>query len=209
MIVGLTGGIGSGKSAVAAIFAELGAAVVDTDTIAHDLTGPDGAAMAAVRQAFGDGVVATDGGLDRAAMRRRAFADADSRRRLEAILHPLIRAESDRRCQAELAGGAPYVVLVVPLLVESGNYRQRTDRVVVVDCDDETRIVRVMARSGLSRDEVQRIMAAQTSRAARLAAADDVIGNEGDLAALRRQAEVLHRRYWAQANACIGRKQTS
>jgi dephospho-CoA kinase len=194
MIVGLTGGIGSGKSAAAAMFAELGAAVVDTDAIAHELTGPAGEAMPAIRQAFGDAVVAADGRLDRTAMRRLAFADADARRRLEAILHPLIRAEGDIRCRTALAAGAPYAVLVVPLLVESGDYRRRVDRVVVVDCDDETRARRVMERSGLSRSEVAVIMAAQIGRSARLAAADDVIGNDGGLDDLRRQVASLHGR---------------
>jgi dephospho-CoA kinase len=188
--VGLTGGIGSGKSAAAERFTALGAVVVDTDAIARELTGPRGAAMPAIRAEFGaefgataiapDGVpvIAPDGALVRAAMRRLAFTDADARRRLEAILHPLIRAESERRVAA---AASPYVVLVVPLLVESGALRDRVDRVLVVDCGDEVRIRRVMSRSGLDRTEIVRIMAAQASRAERLAAADDVIDNEGSL----------------------------
>ena len=194
MIVGLTGGIGSGKSAVADCFSRLGAAVVDTDAIAHELTRPGGAAMAHIRAAFGEAVVAADGSLDRAAMRRLAFSDPAARKRLEAILHPLIRAESDRRCRAALTA-APYVVLVVPLLVESGDYRRRVDRVLVVDCDDETRIGRVMSRSGLARAEVQAIMAAQAGRDERLACADDVLDNGGDLAQLQERVAELHRRY--------------
>ncbi|OHC68227.1 MAG: dephospho-CoA kinase [Rhodocyclales bacterium GWA2_65_20] len=195
LIVGLTGGIGSGKSAAADHFAALGAATVDTDVIARELTGAAGAAMPALRAAFGPGVVTAAGSLDRAAMRELAFGDAALRARLEAILHPLIRAESERRCAAALAAGAPYVVLVVPLLVESGDYRQRVARVVVVDCAAETRLARVMARSGLVRAEVEAIMAAQAGREERRAAADDLIDNDGDLESLRRQVEMLHRHY--------------
>lgn len=195
LIVGLTGGIGSGKSAAAECFAKLGAAVVDTDAIAHELTGPGGAAMPALKSAFGQAVMAADGRLDRETMRRQAFADADTRKRLEAILHPMIRARSDARCIDALAAGAPYVVLVVPLLVESGAYEGRVGRVVVVDCDDEVRIARVMARSGLARAEVERIMAAQASRAQRLAVADDVIDNNGSLDLLGEQIAQLHDRY--------------
>ncbi|MDD5250150.1 MAG: dephospho-CoA kinase [Rhodocyclaceae bacterium] len=198
-VVGLTGGVGSGKSAAADIFAELGAAVIDTDAIAHELTGAQGAAMPALRAAFGAGVVAADGSLDRAAMRQLVFTDAAARQRLEAILHPLIRAESAARCAA---AAAPYAVLVVPLLVEAGDdYRRRVARVAVVDCREDTQVARVMARSGLTRAEACAIMAAQATRAARRAAADDLIDNDGDLAALRRQIENLHRHYLGLAAA--------
>ena len=179
--VGLTGGIGSGKSAVAERFAALGAAVVDTDAIAHELTAARGEAMPAIQAEFGDAVIAADGAMDRAAMRRKVFADADARRRLEAILHPLIRAESERRVAA---ASAPYVVLVVPLLVESGDFRSRVDRVLVVDCSEETQRRRVAARGGLTATDIVNIMAAQATRAARRAAADDVIDNEGNLVQL-------------------------
>ena len=192
LIVGLTGGIGSGKSAAADIFAELGAAVVDADAVAHELTAPGGAAIESIRAAFGDEMIGANGALDRAAMRKRVFADAEAKVRLEAILHPMIRAEVDRRIGE---ARAPYVVLVVPLLVESGSYRQRVQRVAVVDCPEETQVARVMARSGLSTQEARAIMAAQVSRAERLAAAADVIDNGGDLAGLRAQVEALHRRY--------------
>ncbi|OIR06841.1 dephospho-CoA kinase [mine drainage metagenome] len=195
LVVGLTGGIGSGKSAAATIFGELGAAVVDTDVIAHELTAPQGAAIAALRKSFGEALIGADGALDRGAMRRLVFADAPAKARLEAILHPLIRAESERRCAAELAAGAPYAVLVVPLLVESKTYRNRVARVVVVDCAEETQVARVMARNGLAEAEVRRIMAAQASRAERLAAADEVIVNDGDIGSLRAQVERLHRQY--------------
>jgi len=194
-VVGLTGGIGSGKSAAAAIFAELGAAVVDTDAIAHALTSTGGAAMAAIRSAFGATVIRADGALDRAAMRRLAFTDADAKRRLEGILHPLIRTASQHLCEDELARGVPYVVLVVPLLVESGSYRNRVARVVVVDCSEDAQVARVLARNGLQPEEVRRIMAAQATRAERLAAADDTIDNDGEIARLRPQVEKLHRKY--------------
>ena len=195
-IVGLTGGIGSGKSAAATLFGELGAAVVDTDAIAHELTAPGGVAIGPIRSAFGDEVVAASGALDRAAMRRKVFADAQAKARLEAILHPLIRAEADRRSAATRA---PYVVLVVPLLVESGSNSSRVQRVAVVDCPEEVQVARVMSRSGLSAEEAFAIMAAQVGREQRLAAADDVIDNGGELAALRPQVEALHRRYLEMA----------
>lgn len=198
-IVGLTGGIGSGKSAAADVFARLGVPVVDVDVIAHELTGPGGLAMPSLRQAFGGGVVAPDGRLDRAAMRQQAFADPAVRKRLEAVLHPLIRVESARRCSEALATGVPYLLLVVPLLVESGDYRQRVQRVAVVDCPDELRIARVAARSGLARSQIEAILATQASREERLAAADDVIRNEGGLEQLAVQVEQLHHRYLAFA----------
>lgn len=195
-IVGLTGGIGSGKSTVADLFAALGAGIVDTDVIAHRLTGPEGAAMPAIRARFGDAVIAPDGRLDRQAMRERAFADPDARKALEAILHPLIRQEADRQV---LASAAPYVMLVVPLLVESGGYRQRVDRVLVVDCAPETQVQRTMARSGLTRDGVLRILAAQATREARLAAADDVVDNDGPPSRLPPRVADLHARYATEA----------
>ncbi|MBZ0126427.1 MAG: dephospho-CoA kinase [Rhodocyclaceae bacterium] len=195
-LVGLTGGIGSGKSAASSLFDSLGAAVVDTDVIAHELTAPGGAAIESIRNAFGDEVIDARGALDRAAVRRKVFADASAKARLEAILHPMIRAEADRR---SAAARAPYVVLVVPLLVESGGYRSRVRRVAVVDCPEEVQVARVMTRSGLSAEEARAIMAAQVSREQRLAVADDVIDNGGDLAALRPQVEALHRRYLEMA----------
>lgn len=191
-LVGLTGGIGSGKSTVAALFEARGAVQVDTDAIAHELTVPGGAAMAPIRAAFGEGVVAPDGALDRAAMRQRVFTDGDARRRLEAILHPMIRAEADRRCGA---AQAPYVILAVPLLVESGQYRDRADRILVVDCDPARQIARVVARNGLTEAQVRAILAVQASREARLAAADDVVRNEDGPDALEPQVARLHEHY--------------
>lgn len=191
-IVGLTGGIGSGKSTVADLFVQRGAALVDTDIIAHELTGPEGAAMPALREAFGNAVLRADGGLDRAAMRRRVFSDAAAKSTLEAILHPMIRAESARRCAAATT---PYVVLAVPLLVEAGTYRERCDRIVVVDCEEATQVARVVARSGMTDAEVRAIMAAQARRSVRLAVADDVIDNDGAPERLPDQIEKLHQRY--------------
>jgi dephospho-CoA kinase len=191
-VVGLTGGIGSGKSAAADEFARLGATVVDTDAIAHELTRAGGAAIEAVRREFGDACIAPDGAMDRGKVRERVFADAAAKKRLEAILHPLIRAESERRVAA---APAAYVVFVVPLLVESGDYRRRVQRVLVVDCPEEIQIERVRARSQLSDEQVRAIIASQVPRAARLAAADDVIDNSGTIAALRKRAAELHERY--------------
>lgn len=191
-IVGLTGGIGSGKSAAAEMFREFGAAVVDTDAIAHELTAAGGGALAALREAFGAEILAADGALDRAAMRARVFGDGPARQRLEAILHPMIRTEVDARIARS---NAPYVILVVPLLVETGFGRRRLARVAVVDCSEETQLARTMARSALSAEQVRAIMAAQATRAQRLACADDIIPNEGDVAALRREVEHLHVRY--------------
>lgn len=206
LAVGLTGGIGSGKSTVADLFAALGAAVVDTDAIAHELTCANGAALPAVFAAFGDGVRrADDGALDRAAMRRLAFGDGAVKARLEAILHPLIRSESLARVRALNArADVPYVLLVVPLLVESGAYAQAVDRVLLVDCDVALQRARVMARNGLSELEVQAIIDSQATRAARRALADDIICNDSDPAALREQVAVLHRRYLELAASRTG-----
>ncbi len=192
-LVGLTGGIGSGKSTVADLFVRWGVALVDTDAIAHALTGPQGAAMAKIQLAFGDDVVGADGALDRAGVRRLVFSDRSAKAKLEAILHPLIRQQSEALCAA--ATDAPYVLLVVPLLVESGGYRERADRILVVDCAETVQISRVMARSGLTADAVKAIMATQASRLDRCSAADDLVLNDGGLAALLPQVEALHLRY--------------
>lgn len=191
-IVGLTGGIGSGKSTVADFFVENGAVLIDTDAIAHELTGPGGVAMPALMVEFGPAVANVQGALDRAAMRQRVFADATARTRLEGILHPLIREISAERCRA---AESPYVILAVPLLVESGAYRQHCDRIVAVDCPESLQIERVIARNGLSVGEVRAIIAAQATRSQRRAVADDVVTNDGDLASLRCQVNVLHRKY--------------
>jgi dephospho-CoA kinase len=195
-VVGLTGGIGSGKSAVGDLFAAQGIAVIDTDAIAHELTAPGGAAMPAIRAEFGDAAAAADGALDRAAMRAIVFAAPSARKRLEGILHPMIRIESERRLAA---AESPYVIYMVPLLVESGDYHKRVNRVAVVDCREETQIARVMQRNGLARPDIERILAAQASRAERLAAADDVIDNDGALAELAPRIDQLHQSYLASA----------
>ncbi len=191
-IVGLTGGIGSGKSAAAGCFAAHDIGVVDTDAIAHELTAAAGAAMPALRAEFGEHVAAADGALDRSRMRRLVFADPAVRRRLEGILHPMIRELAGERCRQ---AGSPYVILAVPLLVESGTYRERCDRVLVVDCPESLQISRVMARNGLAEAEVRAILATQATRAQRLAAADDVVANDAGLAALEEQIAGLHQRY--------------
>lgn len=191
-VVGLTGGIGSGKSAATACFAAYGVDVVDADVIAHELTAAGGAAMPALLAAFGAEVAAADGALDRGRMRRLVFADKRARARLEAILHPLIRGLSGERCRL---AGSPYVILAVPLLVESGGYRERCDRIVAVDCPESLQISRVMSRNRLSAAEVRAIMLTQASRGERLAVADDVIANDGDLAHLETQVDKLHQAY--------------
>jgi dephospho-CoA kinase len=190
--VGLTGGIGSGKSAVAALFATLGAQIVDTDEIAHELTRPGGEAIAPIRAAFGADAIAGDGSLDRVAMRRLVFGDVRARKRLESILHPLIRVESARRVGR---AASPYAVIVIPLLVESGVDRSRTARVLVVDCPEASQIERVTRRSGLSEAEVRAILAAQATRAQRLAVADDIIDNGGAPEKLPDQVSRLHEKY--------------
>ena len=192
LVVGLTGGIGSGKSAAAEEFGRLGATVVDTDAIAHELTQAGGAAMPQVRTLFGDGYIDARGAMDRAKMRALAFQDPAARKRLEQLLHPLIRAESERRIAAATG---PYVIHVVPLLVEGGDYRQRVARVLVVDCPENAQFERVRRRSRLPEEEIRRIIRSQASREERLAAADDVIDNSSSLAALHKQVRELHARY--------------
>lgn len=198
--VGLTGGIGSGKSTVAALLQACGAAVIDSDALAHELTAPGGAAMPAIASAFGDAFVRPDGALDRARMRALVFADPAAKTRLESILHPMIGELTQQRAQAA-AVAAPYVVLMIPLLIESGRWRERVNRVLVVDCCETTQIARVRARSALAEDEVRAIIVQQASRSARLAAADDVIVNEGSAADLVPRATRLHALYTGLAAA--------
>ena len=195
LIIGLTGGIGSGKSTVADALVARGAALVDTDQIAHALTAPGGAAIEPIRQAFGDAVIAADGRMDRAAMRERAFSDPQVRKLLESILHPLIRAGTDAGIAAALQNAAPYVLVAIPLLVEGGGARGRFDRVLVVDCPADVQVERVMRRSGLARAQVDAIMAAQATREQRLAMADDVVDNGGSPDALPAQVERIDALY--------------
>lgn len=198
LTVGLTGGIGSGKSAAAERFVQLGAGLVDTDAIAHALTAAGGAAIAQIRRQFGPGVIDPQGALERPAMRELAFSDPNARQRLEAILHPLIRIESERLCAAS---SSAYVILAIPLLIESGDARARCDRVCVVDCPIELQIARVQARNQLDEAQIRAIIATQARRESRLAAADDVIDNSGTRAALHRQVDALHARYLVLAGA--------
>ena len=192
---GLTGGIGSGKSTVATMLVACGALLVDTDAIAHALTAPGGAALPALAQAFGPDIIAADGSMDRNRMRTLAFGDAAARQRLEAILHPMIGNEAQR--QAGLAEDRP-VVFDVPLLAASSAWRQRVERVLVVDCQQDTQIQRVMQRSGWTAEQVQRVIAQQTPRAARRAIADAVIFNDGlSLPALQVQVQTLWQ-HWSR-----------
>lgn len=177
--VGLTGGIGSGKSTVAALLAQHGAAVIDADAIARQLTAPGGLAMAAIAQCFGADFITAEGALDRDRMRALAYTDPAAKQGLEAIIHPLVAEETARQGSAAQASGYPCLVFDVPLLVESASWRQRVDHVLVVDCLAETQITRVMARNGLTRVAVEAIITAQSSRLRRLQAADSVIFNDG------------------------------
>lgn len=194
--IGLTGGIASGKSAVSALFAALGVPVIDTDEIARAVVAPGTPLLGRIVERFGPRVLGADGTLDRRALRDIVFADPQARADLEALTHPAIRAEMERR---SAAARGPYQIIAIPLLVES-NARSRVDRVLVVDCSEETQLRRLQARDGATRAQAEAILAAQATRAARLAAADDVITNEGDLSALRDQVEQLHARYLGYAS---------
>ena len=187
--VALTGGIGSGKSAAAHHLERLGAAIVDTDLISHQITAPHGAAIAPIAAEFGERFLTPEGALDRAAMRAEVFANAHARRRLEAILHPLIRRQAADACERARAACR---VLVVPLLVETGGWREMVDRVCVVDCPEGVQIARVIARNGFPEAQVRAMLAAQASRPQRLAIADDVLDNSTSLAALHQQVETLY-----------------
>jgi dephospho-CoA kinase len=194
--VGLTGGIGCGKTTVADLFAARGASVIDTDQIAHSLTAPHGAAMPALVAEFGPEYATPEGALDRARMRALVFSDPGARARLEAILHPRIR---EATAAAALLASGPYVMFVVPLLIESGTWRDRVARVLAIDCPEQMQVARVMARNGLPEAQVRAIMAAQVTRKQRLEAADDVILNDADVPALLPQVERLHAFYIDEA----------
>jgi dephospho-CoA kinase len=197
--VGLTGGIGSGKSTVADRFAKLGAAIIDTDVISHQLTGPDGRAMPEIIACFGSEIANSNGAMDRAAIRGRVFSDPDARRKLEAILHPMIRAESVLRLQAVTA---PYALLVVPLLVENlASYQHLLNRIAVVDCEESQQLARISSRSGISLEQAKSILAVQANQASRLQIADDLIENRGDLVGLDHQIQRLHQKYLTLAAA--------
>jgi dephospho-CoA kinase len=194
--VGLTGGIGSGKSTVLSMLVELGAAAIDADEISRATTSTGGAAIPRIAQQFGPEFITAEGALDRVKMRERAYAQPQARRELEQIIHPLVGEEIARQVDAALAAGARCIVFDIPLLVESGRWRRQVDRVLVVDCEPETQVTRVIARSGLAPKEVRAIIAAQAPRALRLAAADLVICNEGlSLDALRTEVEQAARTF--------------
>lgn len=195
--VGLTGGIGSGKSTVANLFAAAGAAVIDTDVISHRLTAADGDAIAQIRASFGAEFILPDGAMDRPRMREAVFAEPAAKARLEGILHPLIRQQTER---AALDAQGAYLIFVVPLLVELGIWQERVSRILVVDCSEQTQIERVMQRNALSKAQVQVIMANQATRDARLAIADDVVNNDGDHSLLVQQVKILHQTYLVLAN---------
>ena len=192
LVIALTGGIGSGKSSVAKILEELGADVIDTDAIAHLLTAPGAAGSVEIGRQFGGGFLRPDGALDRDRMRAHVFADGSARKKLEAILHPMIRAAVDT---AMAAAHGSYTVLVVPLLIETGAYLGLARRTLVVDCSEAAQLERVRQRNQLAEETVRNIMASQATRSARLARADDVIVNDGDLATLRERTLAVHRLY--------------
>lgn len=194
--IGLTGGIGSGKSQVADLLGQLGASIIDTDVIAHQLTAPNGAAIGVIREVFGAQAINHDGSMDRNWMRQQVFADESVRLQLQSILHPLI-GQAAMSMADSMSGD--YCVFVVPLLVESGHWHKRVNRVCVVDCDIETQIARVEMRSGLTRDTIKRIMSTQASRQARLDMADDVIVNDRatTLEILRERTIALHNKWLA------------
>jgi dephospho-CoA kinase len=194
-VIGLTGGIGSGKSTVADLFAELGVALIDTDAIAHDLTTAQGDAMVAIREAFGAAAVGPDGALDRSAMRERVFRSPESKSRLEAILHPQIRRAAQRAIAAAPGTGAPYVLLIVPLLFEAMGFRGEVARALAVDCPTGLQVTRVRERSGLADDIIAGIMRAQIPRAVRLQLADDVIVNTRAVSDLDAQVSAMHAQY--------------
>ena len=194
--VGLTGGIGSGKSTVASIFAELGVPVIDTDAISHQLTQSGGIAIPAIKASFGESYIDASGALDRAKMRQLVFTDANAKQRLEKILHPLILSQT--RFQAD-SSSAPYVLLVIPLLFETTGYQGWLNHTLMVDCAEETQITRATSRSGLTGLTVRAIMAQQLSRAQRLELANDAIRNDGTLTELHQQVSQLHQRYMSFA----------
>ena len=196
--VGLTGGIGSGKSTVAALFAQHGAGIVDTDAIAHSLTQAGGEAIEAIRAAFGSDYLTDDDALDRARMRGLIFSDVAAKQRLELLLHPLIREQA--KAQLLQLKASPYIILVVPLLPESPAFRQLVQRVLVVDCEENTQIARVIGRNKMTEAEVRAIITRQTPRAERLQLADDVIHNDAGLDSLTVQVAALHERYLSAKN---------
>jgi dephospho-CoA kinase len=196
--IGLTGGVASGKTTVAEMFAALGAGLVDTDVVAREVVQPGSPGLAAVAQQFGPDVITATGELDRQRMRRLVFADRKARTALEGILHPLIRS---RALELVAESTAPYVIIAVPLLLETGFFRL-VDRILVVDCPESQQIERLMRRDGSTESEARAMLAAQTDRDSRREAADEIIDNSGPLNATQSQVETLHRRYLELARDC-------
>jgi dephospho-CoA kinase len=194
--VGLTGGIASGKTTVANLFGALGVPIIDTDLLAREVVAPGSPLLERIAERYGAGILAADGGLNRRALREKVFANAAERRWLEELTHPAIRELTDARAAA---AAGPYVIVAIPLLVETRG-QERFSRVLVVDCDPQLQLARLQARDGLTRAAAEKMLAAQASRAERLSAADDVIHNDGDIARLRDQVESLHRSYVAAAS---------
>lgn len=191
-LIGLTGGIGSGKTAVSNLLGELGAGVIDTDLISHQITAPGGKAIPLITKEFGDDFIDSQGALDRVKMRTLVFADSNARQALEKITHPLIQQETAKQAFELAKSGVPYLVFVVPLLIESGSWVKLIDYLIVVDCPEETQIQRVMHRSNMTRLDVENILKAQTSRNVRLAAANTVLENQGSLDELKSEVLSLH-----------------
>ena len=192
LIIGLTGGIGSGKTSTAKIFSAEGVAVIDADTIAHELTGEQGAAIPNIKEYFGGNFITKDGKLDRKKMRSKIFSDINSRKKLEGILHPLIQTEVMHRIKTV---SSPYIIIVVPLLLETGDYCETVTRILVVDCNEECQISRTVSRGGLNKEEVRAIIATQKSRQERLNQADDVIVNDTDISSLQEKVKLQHNIY--------------
>lgn len=193
LCIGLTGGIGCGKTTVAEMFAAFGVGIVDTDVISHELTQVNGSAIPAIKAALGNDYITPEGALNRALVRELIFADSSKKRLLEKILHPLILNQA--MSQLQQLKHTPYKILVVPLLVENVQFQQLVQRVLVVDCSEETQIDRVTSRNNMSPSDVQSILAQQSSRTERLKIADDVINNDNDIGSLSKQVKVLHKRY--------------
>lgn len=197
LIIGLTGGIGSGKTSSTRFFTAEGVAVIDTDNIAHELTEPQGVAIPNIQKSFGSNYITADGQLDRKKMRSMIFSNTDSRKQLEAILHPLIQNEVMRRIEV---ASSPYIIIVIPLLLETGSYNKIITRILVIDCDEEYQITRTISRNELSEQEVRTIMATQKSRQERLNQADDIIVNNADISDLQRQVKIQHNKYLSLLN---------
>ena len=198
--VGLTGGVGSGKSTIAAMLSKRGAVLVDADAIAHELTSPGGSAIDTLREWFGTDAIAADGSLDRARMRDRVFSDSAARKQLESLLHPMIRQVMSERVAELFADGSLYAVFVIPLLIETGNWQSYVDRILLIDCSEATQLARVCSRTSLDESTARKIIASQATRQQRLAAADDVLLNEAPLNQIEPRVERLHRAYLRSAN---------